>query len=259
MLKSVNIYFTPKVDTKLKIDTIKEMGYDECFTGIDRTTENISLKKELKYIKKSGLKVTMIHCEYDGKILDNFWLDNKIGDKIVKDYSRQMKKAKGYSNNFVVHLNGSRNSITSEIGLNRVKKLLKIAKKCGFNLCVENLYSSIEIPYLFSNIKDDNLKICCDIGHQHCLTPNFEVLKDYGEYVSVLHIHDNNLLKDEHKILGTGSIDIEKLALDLANNKSIILSAEVKQKDDSDFIEYLKTNLNALKLLETTITSSKTN
>ena len=255
MLKSVNVYFNPKIDTKDKLNKIKELGYNECFTGLDRYAENISLKKEIKYIKKLGFNITMIHCKYDGKILDNFWLDNKIGDYIVKDYSKQMKKIKGFTKNFVIHLNGSRNSTTSEIGIERIKKLLEVAKKCDLNLCIENLFSSFEIPYIFDHINDEHLKICFDVGHKNCLTPNFDLIKDYGKYISVLHIHDNNSKNDEHKILGTGTINLKELAKDLSMYTNLVLSAEVKQKDDNDYIEYLKENYIALTNLENDISN----
>jgi sugar phosphate isomerase/epimerase len=34
-----------------------------------------------------------------------------------------------------------------------------------------------------------------------------DVIRDLGDLVEVLHMHDNNGIKDQHKILGTGIID----------------------------------------------------
>ena len=161
-----------------------------------------------------------------------------------------MKKAKGYTSNFVVHLHGSKEAITSNIGLKRIRKLLKVAYKCNLNLCIENLFSCNEIPYVFSNISDDRLKICFDVGHRNCLTPNFDVLTDFGEHVSVLHIHDNNTKSDEHKILGTGTINLKEFANKLSKYPDLVLSAEVKQKDNTSYIDYLTNNYNALTNLD---------
>lgn len=253
MLKSVNVYFNPNIPTFEKLDKIKELGYDEYFTGIDRGPETVSMKKELEYAKKLGLKATMIHCKYDGKILDNFWKSNIIGTYIRLYYSFQMRKAKGYTSNFVVHLHGSKNAVTSDIGIKRIKKLLKVAHKCNLNLCIENLFSYDEIPYVFSNISDERLKICFDVGHRNCLTPSFDVLSNYGNFVSVLHIHDNNSKSDEHKILGNGSIDINEFANGLAQYPNLVLSSEVKQKDDSNYIDYLTSNYIALNNLNSLV------
>lgn len=257
MKKSVNLYFNSIVNSKEKFDAIKEVGYDEFYTGIDLRPETYSLRKQMKYAKKLNLKCTMIHCEYDGKILDNFWLDNKIGDYIVRYYSKQMRKAKGYTDNFVVHFNGSRNSIVSELGLERIRKLLKVAEKCNLNMCIENLFSKEEIPYIFKNIKHDRLKICFDVGHRNFLTPDFDVLGEYGEFVSVLHVHDNQGKKDDHTIIGEGTIDLDEFAMKLAKCDNIVLSSEVRQKDDRVIADYLKANINALNYIDNKVNQYK--
>ena len=76
--------------------------------------------------------------------------------------------------------------------------MLKVCQKFNTNLCIENLYSDQEIPYIFQNIKHKNLKICFDYGHHNFLTPKFDIMKNFGEYVTVLHIHNNNGQTDEH-------------------------------------------------------------
>ena len=60
-------------------------------------------------------------------------------------------------------------------------------------------------------------------------------------------------------MLGEGTIDIYSLSKDLKKYFShLILSAEVKQNDDKDYIEYIKRNYIALVDLESKIiTSSK--
>lgn len=46
MKKSVNLYFNYDIDTKEKIDKIKELGYDEFYTGMYDAKETMSWKEQ---------------------------------------------------------------------------------------------------------------------------------------------------------------------------------------------------------------------
>ena len=248
MKKSVNLYFKNNIDTKNKIILIKNLGYDEFFTGIYDKVETINFVEQIKFAKSIGLDCTMIHCSYKEPELNNFWLEKEKGEEITNDLINQIELCHDYSKNFVVHLNGSKESITSEIGLKRILKILQICEKYDINLCVENLYSDKEIPFIFENIQHKNLKICFDYGHQNFLTPNFDIMKNFGEYVSVLHIHDNFGSIDEHLVIGKGNINWDKVAEDLKNRQDLVLSSEIKIKEEN-YQEILKENLNGLELL----------
>ncbi len=249
MKKSTNLYFNNNVDTKEKLNAIKSIGYDEFFTGIYDKLETIPWKEQIEYAKKIGLNCTMIHCSYREPLLNNFWLDNEIGEQVFQSYLEQIKLCKGYTKNFVVHLNGDKNSVVSEIGLNRIRKLLEECEKYDINLCIENLYSANEIPYIFKNIKHKNLKICFDTGHKNFLTPNFNILKEYLPYISVLHIHDNHGEKDEHLILGKGNIDLNELSKYLSCRQDLVLASEMKN-NEPNFVNALKEDYKALSMLE---------
>ena len=46
MKKSVNLYFNYDIDTKEKIDKIKELGYDELYTGMYDLVDQRSVKND---------------------------------------------------------------------------------------------------------------------------------------------------------------------------------------------------------------------
>lgn len=257
MKKSVNLYFNNTADSARKLEAIKQLGYDEFYTGIYDKPETLTFAEQIEYAKKLGLKSSMVHCSYYEPRLNNFWLDNEQGEEVLKSYLEQIKLCKGVAKNFVVHLNGSKESIVSEVGLRRIKALLAECEKYDINLCIENLYSAQEIPYIFKNIKHKNLKICYDIGHQNFLTPNFDVMKEYGQYVTVLHLHDNDGVKDLHNIVGTGTVNWQHFAKQMASRNDLVLCSEVKQHDDSRFFDFLAKNLNALRVLEALITKNR--
>ena len=158
----------------------------------------------------------------------------------------QINKIGEYTNNFVVHLSGSDEVVHTPIGLQRINRLLKTCEKYNINLAVENLYTENEIRYIFNNLSHPLLKICFDCGHKNFLTKNFDLLGEYGRYVSVLHIHDNNGITDEHKIIGTGNINLKQLAKQLSKY-NLIYSAEIKVIDKGlDLKEVLQSNKDAL-------------
>ena len=127
--------------------------------------------------------------------------------------------------------------------------LLDECEKCDLNLCVENLISDVEIPYIFDNISHDRLKICFDVGHKNRFTPNLDILKNYGEHIEVLHIHDNDGSADQHSIPGRGNIDWNGFAVELKKYPNLVLSSELKLYNE-DYKSVLSENFNALCKIE---------
>lgn len=249
MKTSKNLYFTLNVDTKTKLDAIKFLGFDEFFTGINDKDETLSFEEQMEYAQKIDLPCTMVHCSYVAPDLDSIWLPEEHGDKVIDDYIRQINRCGIYTKNFVVHLHGTKNGIISQIGLERIKKLLLTCEKYNLNLCVENLYSDKEIDYIFSNISHPLLKICYDSGHKNCLTPNLALCEKYNKYITALHLHENNGESDEHKHISTNSIVFKRLTKEInILNHDIVLSSEAKCKNES-WKEHLQGDLSALKEL----------
>lgn len=252
MKKSIGLYFNNNKLEKDKLLKIKEIGFDEFFADIFDMGEDLSLKDQCEFAKSIGLKCTMIHCLYYEPDLHFFWEECARGDKICDDYCNQIRKIKGLTENFVVHLNADKNQSQSKVGLKRIKQMLAVCEEIKVNLCIENLYSETEIPYIFENINHKRLKICYDVGHQNFLTPNFEILKNYHAYIEVLHLHDNHGISDEHLICGYGNINWASFAKDLKLLPNIVLSAEIRQNNYYGE-EFLKDAYNSLAMIENLI------
>ena len=252
MKKSINLYFDNHELAKDKLLKIKAAGFDEFFTGLYAKQPDWSVEKQCAFAKTLGLPCTMIHCSYYEPDLHYFWEDGIFGDKICQDYCSQIRRSCGLTKNFVVHLNAEKEQKQSLIGLQRIKQMLAVCEECNMNLCVENLYSATEIPYIFKHIQHEKLKICFDVGHKNFLTPDFEILKDYHEFVAVLHLHDNHGKADEHLACGLGNVDWRKFATELRLIPSVVLSCEVKKKE-TDMLDnqaYLQKVLEGLLLIE---------
>ena len=79
-------------------------------------------------------------------------------------------------------------------------------------------------------------------------------MNKYGEFVTVLHLHDNDGKADLHKIPYTGSVNWNEFAKSLVRFPNLVLSSEIKY-NNVDFKKILQENLNALKKLDKTIQS----
>lgn len=252
MKKSIALYFDNTFDDKQKLIKIKDAGFDEFFTGINERRSISDLKKQCAFAKSLGLDCTMIHCRYDEGMLHYFWEEGDEGDSVCDDYCRQIESCKGLTKNCVVHLNASKQQMQSRIGLKRIRKLLSVCEKSDINLCIENLFSEKEIPYIFRYIKHEKLKICFDSGHQFFLMPDFDFLKKYNKFVEVLHLHDNHGRADEHLICGLGDINWQIFCKQIKSLPNIVLSSEARNKGDG-IESFLKKAYDSLCNVETLI------
>lgn len=249
MKTSVNLYFEKNIDTKTKMNTIKALGYDEFFTGIYDKEETLTFAEQMQYAQEIGLPCTMVHCAYYEPGLNDFWLPGEAGEKITDDYIQQIHQCGNLTKNFVVHLHGSFASTTSEIGLRRLKRILKVCEKYGLNLCIENVFSATEIPYIFSHIQHPLLKICYDTGHRNYLTPSFSPCENYAQFVAVLHLHENDGSYDQHNMLTINGSIFNQLKYELDSiKKDVVLTAELKNIG-KDWQTYLQKNLDSLRRL----------
>jgi len=78
-------------------------------------------------------------------------------------------------------------------------------------VCLENVYEehpSYLLP-LLQELGASGIKFCLDTGHQAAFSqaPLGEWLSVLGEFVGQLHLHDNNGKADEHRAIGSGTID----------------------------------------------------
>lgn len=234
---STNTYFSKlkngkETTFKERLIDVKNAGFDA--VGLQLHKEKISIQEQSKLCDELGLEITYIHSDYGLEhLLNNFWLDNEIGDGVEKMFADQILECKGANcKNIVYHLCCSYEAEIGQIGLDRIQRLCKLSKENGFNFCIENTFRPDKFDYIFSNLDLDNLKICFDAGHEFCLTPISEIVEKHYDKVSCMHLHDNcgtyhktknskgetvpSSLNDEHKILGKGKINVEALAKKLA-------------------------------------------
>lgn len=187
-------------DIEQQVKDIKESGLNcvICTAEPKFNKENGTIKKQIKLFKKYGLMLSSLHMRYNREDLENFWLNNRIGKKVMKNLIKDVKVAHKYGfKSVVVHMVGN----ISEIGKQRLSKVLFCCEKLNIPLALENLNKNNQLlDDIYSSINSEYLKFCYDAGHAHCFEPNIDHLTKYQNKVIALHLHDNlgNNVPNEH-------------------------------------------------------------
>lgn len=259
MKKCVSLYLSNDVDVTQRIKDIKEVGYDGVILGVYDKNESLSLEEEYKKLKEAGLEISMIHASYFEPKLNDFWKDNENGDWVEADLLSQIERVKDMGvKDFVIHSCGSKECVNSEIGLERLRRLLAACEKNGMNLTIENLFLEEQVDYIFDNIKSDSLTFCFDSGHKNFLTQGAKYIDRYKDKTTCLHLHNNFGIHDDHNLITEGTIDLDDLARELSLiPETVALSSEVKCKKGEYSKEFLKKDLQSLIDLEKQIMAKK--
>lgn len=212
MNKGISFYWGYKeIDPEERAKLMSNLGYDCVITNADKkfNSQNGSIKYQVELFKKYNLKHSSLHMKYNSEDLPFFWERGFRGYKLYKSLLNDVKIAKKYGFTcVVVHLKGK----PSKVGLNRIKKVLKLCNRLQVPLAIENLSKQYCFEYVFENIDDKYLKFCYDIGHNNCFDPEYDYLSKYGDKLICLHLHDNKGEKDDHTLNKYGTIDWAKFA-----------------------------------------------
>jgi sugar phosphate isomerase/epimerase len=105
---------------------------------------------------------------------------------------------------------------TRDLNIAFFTELVAFAKQYGVTICLENMpmrHFSMATPEqileFVERFHEENFKICLDTGHV-AVFPNLSIgdeVRRLGDYIKVLHIHDNMGNRDAHLYPGRGILD----------------------------------------------------
>lgn len=201
--------------------------------------------KDIKdYADSIGIKIFTTHGNGTG--YKNIKSDDEI---LVKNVLKDIKATKILGAEIcVIHTAGNyhlppetKKELMHQFNYELFDSILPLAKELGVKVATETFgsssrYGCIDFFGDINNFKDgfmplykkygDTFCICVDTGHTNLAVafdnPSVsEVIRMLAPNVCALHLHDNNGLKDQHKIPGTGDIDWESVfkALKATNYK----------------------------------------
>lgn len=240
MNKGITFYwgFEEKPEKRAKV--LKDIGFDCVMTSPDKKfdKQNGSIHKQVRLFKQFGLKLSSLHMQYIAEELPYFWLKCPKGNRLEKRLIQDIKIAAKYGFPYVVaHMVG----MPSQVGLDRLKRVLSFCEKVNVSLAIENLDYNDCFYYTFDNLKHPNLKYCCDIGHVNIFDKHIDFLDKYGDKLICLHLHDNDGVNDLHTLNRYGTINWDEIAKKLAKvNFTGSLDYEIKTCADLDMIQGTK-------------------
>ena len=206
-----------KVSVQETITAISKSGFKNVFIQWYDKDWNFSQEEQVKLCRSLGLNIIFAHLGYQN--INSIWLEGDEGDSLVDRYKNDIRKCKENDIPMVVmHLTSHFEApMYNEIGLERLKKIIKFAQELGMKVAFENTKIKGYLEYVLDNIKDENVGICFDSGpcHVHFNDEfNFEKFKDR---IFAVHLHDNDKSDDLHLMPFDGTIDWNKLLTDLKN------------------------------------------
>lgn len=255
MDKGISFYFGFISNIRERARKIKEAGFDCVITNADKkyNYQNGSISKQVKAIKRAGLKLSSLHMRYTKAELPNFWKEGRKGEKLKRNLIKDVKIAHKYGFKcVVVHLVGE----YSKVGKKRLLEVLNLCEKLNVPLAIENLGDNKIFVDTFKNINHKMLKFNWDVGHNNCYDREYDYIENYGDKLISLHLSDNNGERDEHTLTCfSGTINWDKKAKQLAEFKNISLDYEIfcKKAYGKTEDEYLELAIREARELETKI------
>lgn len=192
------------------IDAIKEAGFKDVFIQWYNKEWEYSQEDQLRYIKQQDLNIVFAHLGYSD--INSIWVVGERGESLVDKYKQDLDAMK--KNNIplvVMHLTAHLEVPKyNELGLTRLRKIVDYAKELGIKVAFENTKASKGyLEYVLENIKNDNVGICYDAGHNHAHLNDTLDLSLFKDRIFAVHLHDNDASSDQHLLPFDGNIDWE--------------------------------------------------
>jgi sugar phosphate isomerase/epimerase len=171
--------------------------------------------------RKCGLEIDNIHTPFNNA--NDFWYDSINGDDYLKILITCINDCNDHQIPVaVIHITGMNNppEIT-EIGKERLKKLIHNAEDKGVCLAFENLNYLQHVDYIFSTFDSDYVGFCYDSGHENFYHKNANCLLKYGHKLSAIHIDDNFGDNDTHLLPFDGNVDWSKFKTEIKKARKL--------------------------------------
>lgn len=165
-----------------------------------------------RYAMEAELFVENAHAPYIEA--NALWEDDLTGHEYTERLITCIEDCVTYEiPTFVVHpTNGKTPLPVSNIGIERLKRIIDRAENLNINIALENMESPQYLEYVFSRIQSNRLGFCFDSGHHNLYSSDLDLLSLYGDKLMALHLHDNNGKDDMHALPFLGNIDWDKLS-----------------------------------------------
>ena len=218
-------------------EAIKRAGFDAVLVSLSGTFDN---DKQIEIIRRTGLDIDNCHAPWNK--INHLWRDTLEGEGVFEMLRDNLTDCGKYEIPRAVWHVSSGNDYPpiSELGMDRVAKLIEVADKANVDICLENQRFFHFIDYIYAKLDCPRLKFCYDSGHEACFSQTKLALKKYRDRLAALHLHDNSGVynSDDHLLPGRGTgVDWDYVRKNLEGYDGVI-SLEVKKIPEMSYDEF---------------------
>ena len=197
------------------MNIVKDAGFKSIFIQWYNKNCEISQEEQVKYAKDIGLNIEFAHLGYTK--INAIWEEGEQGESLIEYYKKDLDNMHRLGINLVVmHLTHLTEIILeddvcifNELGLRRLRAITNYAKNLNIKVAFENTRIRGYLEYVLENIKDDNVGMCYDIGHNHAHFDDDLNLDLFKDRIFAIHLHDNDSTEDQHLLPFDGTINWE--------------------------------------------------
>lgn len=205
-----------------RLRILKNIGFDFVALGLGLfSQEGNELERCAALCDQYGFEIDNIHLT--GTKTTAIWSDGEQGEEICERICREITRAAAAGIRVgVAHITWGHTppAPVGETGLSRYTRIAECAAKNNFVLALEN---SVYLDHLYAtmaHLKDyPSIGFTFDSGHRNAFAPNYDLLADFGDRLTVTHIADNDGAHDLHLMPMDGSADWNYVARGLAKTK----------------------------------------
>jgi sugar phosphate isomerase/epimerase len=230
-------------------EAIKRAGFDSVLISLSGEFDN---EKQIDIIHKVGLEIDNCHSPWDN--INHLWKDTLKGESaflMLRD--NLIECGKFGVPRAVWHVSaGNGYPPISQLGIDRVAKLIEVAERANVDICLENQRFFHFIDYIYAKLDCPRLKFCYDSGHESCFSLTKLALPKYRHKLAALHLHDNSGIynSDDHLLPGRGTgVDWDYVRKNIADYNGVI-SLEVKRIPELSLDEFYTQAFEAAKFVK---------
>jgi sugar phosphate isomerase/epimerase len=250
MKKNIFLEYGFHSDYQNRARLIKEMGFDGVFLEWKDNLEEIA-----HIVRSEGLTIETIHLPF--ALANSLWEDTDDGNTYYEQIKMGIMTASQLQiKTVIVHtIRGLTPPPISSLGLKRMQELIELARRKKVYIALENIRMHQYIDYFYQNIDSPWLKFCFDAGHANCFSQDIQhfAWHQYADKLVCVHLHDNEGLKDQHRLPFLGNINWEIVMHELKINHyqgPLTLEVVLKTTEGLDEREFLATAKQAIDQLE---------
>jgi sugar phosphate isomerase/epimerase len=202
------------LSVKEQAELMAENGFKSTFIGGD----DPKMGEILPVLERYGISCENVHAPFSR--INDMWRDGEDGERMLAELLDTVDRCKLYGIPVMVAHLSSGNPVPriTDVGYFRFERLMEHAEAVGVSVAYENQRFLANLAYMMEQFP--TARFCWDVGHEACFTDGRCYMPLFGEKLSALHVHDNDMMynSDLHLIPYDGKIDFDRVAGEIAQS-----------------------------------------